>query len=137
MKESINLKIFQFLFIILIIPFIVNSTFYQANGFNDVTDTKTEVYNLSFNEGSSPFSLSLLTNANVILEVNSPAVAFLTGCIAGGTGSNECSMEAGGISCSVGFGEGYYSCCSLTSGCQCEEEDDDDDDSRNTDPEIN
>ena len=46
------------------------------------------------------------------------------GCWAGGEGSTGCSLEGGagpiGAGCSVTCGEGYYSCCNPTSGCQCE-----------------
>lgn len=113
---SNNITKIPILVVLLIIPFIVNSTYYQANEFNDLTDTKTEVYNLSFNVDCSPFSFNLVTNTNVSLEAKS---LWITGCIAGGPGSTSCSMEAGGISCSVSCGGGYYSCCSLTSGCKC------------------
>lgn len=48
-----------------------------------------------------------------------------SGCIGGGPGSAECSLNisievgvGGAASCSVKCWEGYYACCTLT-GCHC------------------
>ena len=51
-----------------------------------------------------------------------PTLKEEEGCLAGGPGASDCSIDGsvgpGGAGCSVGCRDGYHACCTLT-GCSC------------------
>ncbi len=94
-----------------------------AKGLSEMNDTAG--WDLSKSNGFSGSGWDLAGSLQVMNPGPDPAPR-VGGCASGGPGSTNCSQTVSGMSCNVGCGGGFYSCCyqnaSGSPRCRCVDE---------------